>query len=118
VMDRHGAPQAARDVVAFRRAIASWKFTEASALGERLIPETVAGRRWIPADELRDGLVMARLHIKNVGGARQAFDALTPRSTRPASDLRSQLLLSYLRMAEWMRASVVRRPAKAPGPTP
>ena len=118
VMNRHGAPQAARDVVAFRQAMASWKFTEASQLGERLIPVTLAGRRWIPADELRDGLVMARLHIKDVAGGRKAFDALTPLSTRPASDLRSQLLLSYLGMAERIRASVVRRPAKAPTPTP
>jgi hypothetical protein len=117
-MNRHGAPQAARDVVAFRQAMASWKFTEASALGERLIPPTVAGRRWIPADELRDGLIMARLHTKDVAGARKAFDVLTPLSTRSASDLRSQLLSSYLGMAERIRASVVRRPAKAPTPTP
>jgi spermidine synthase len=118
VMDRHRAPPAARDVVAFRQAIASWKFVEASAVGERLVPLTVERRPWMPADELRDGLVMARLHIKDVRGARRAFDALTPFSTRPASDLRSQLLASYLRMAEWMRASVVRRPAKAQQLTP
>jgi predicted membrane-bound spermidine synthase len=113
-MNRHRAPQAARDVVAFRQAIASWKFVEASEVGERLVSLTAAGQRWISADELRDGLVIARLHIKNVGAARQAFDALTPLSLRPASDLRSQLLSSYLRMAEWMRASLVRRPAGTP----
>jgi hypothetical protein len=112
VMGRHGAPPPARDVVAFRRAVATWKFTEASEAGERLVPLLVAGGGWMPADELRDGLIMARLHIKDVKGARQAFDALTPLSKSPQSGVRSQLLASYLRMAEWMRASVVRRPAR------
>jgi spermidine synthase len=113
VMDRHRAPQPARDVVAFRKAMATWKFVDASAVGERLIPLIAGGGRWMPSDELRDGLVMARLHIKEVRAARQAYDALTPLSRRPPSDLRSQLLSSYLRMAEWMRGTVVskRRPA-------
>jgi spermidine synthase len=115
VLERHAAPQPVRDVVVFRHAIATWKFSEASEAGERLMPLMARGEGWIPADELRDGLMMARLHIKDVKGARRAYDALTPLSTRPQTDLRSQLLSSYLRMAEWMRASVVRRPAK---PTP
>jgi hypothetical protein len=118
VLERHGAPAPARDVVSFRRAVASWKFAEASQVGERLVPLIVAGGGWMPTDELRDGLIMARLHIKDVKGARRAYDALTPLSTRPAADLRSQLLASYLRMAEWMRASVVRRPAKTTPVTP
>jgi hypothetical protein len=104
---------AAREA-AFRQAMASWKFVEASEVGERLVPLIAAGQRWISADELRDGLVRARLHTKNVGAARQAFDALTSLSLPPTSDLRSQPLSSYLSMAEWMRASLVRRPAATP----
>jgi hypothetical protein len=118
VLDRHAAPLPVRDVVAFRHAIATWKFSEASEVGERLVPLMARGEGWIPADELRDGLLMARLHIKDVKGARRAYDALTPLTTRPQTDLRSQLLSSYLRMAEWMRASVVRRPAKHMPVTP
>ena len=118
VMDRHGAPAPARDVVRFRHAVATWSFTEASEVGERLMPLIARGERWMPADELRDGLLMARLHIKDVKGARRAFDTLTPLSARPSSELRSQLLSSYLRGAEWMRASMVRRPAKTVSVTP
>ena len=103
-MNRHGAPAPVRDVVAFRHAMALWKFAEASEVGERLAPLIMAGERWMPPDELRDDLVMARLHIKDVAGARRAYDALTPLSIRPPAELRSQLLTSYLRMAEWMRA--------------
>jgi predicted membrane-bound spermidine synthase len=112
-MTHHGAPAPVRDVVAFRHAMATWKFTEASEVGERLVPLIVAGERWMPPDELRDDLVMARLHIKDVLGARRAYDVLTPLSIRPRAELRSQLLTSYLRMAEWMRASLVRQPTKA-----
>jgi hypothetical protein len=107
-MNRHGAPAPVRDVVAFRHAMALWKFAEASEVGERLAPLIMAGERWMPPDELRDDLVMARLHIKDVAGARRAYDALTPLSIRPPAELRSQLLTSYLRMAEWMRAQSAR----------
>ena len=118
VMDRHAAPAPVRDVVAFRHAIAIWSFTQASEVGERLMPLIARGERWMPADELRDGLLMARLHIKDVKGARRAFDALTPLSARAPSELRSQLLSSYLRGAEWMRASMVRRPPETVSVTP
>ena len=113
VMDNNGAPAPVRDVVAFRHAIATWQFTKASEVGERLMPLMARGERWMPADELRDGLLMARLHIKDVKGARRVFDTLTPLSARPSSELRSQLLSSYLRGAEWMRATMARRPPKS-----
>ena len=58
--------------------------------------------RWISADELRDGLVFARLHLRDAAGARQALDTLARFSTRPAGDLRSQLLAAYVRTAEGM----------------
>ena len=87
-MDRHRAPAPARDVVAFRHGIASWNFAEADAAGERLMPVVLKEHRWISADELRDGLVFARLHLRDAAGARQALDTLAKFSTtaggRPA----------------------------------
>jgi hypothetical protein len=100
VMDRHAAPQVVRDVVTFRTALASWKFAEASAAGERLLPIVISQRRWIDADELRDGLVFAKLHMRDAAGARRILDALAPLSRRPATDLRSELLAAYVQKAE------------------
>jgi hypothetical protein len=97
-MNRHGAPIPVRDVVKFRRALASWNFAEAAAAGERLMAP--GGSHWITADELRDGLVISRLRLRDVTGARQALDSLFRFSRRPATDLRSQLLSSYVESAE------------------
>ena len=105
-MDRHGAPAQVRDVVQFRRAVASWNFAEASATGERLMAPN--GSHWIGADELRDGLVISRLHLRDVAGARQALDSLFRFSRRPATDLRSQLISSYVERAERRRAVALR----------
>jgi spermidine synthase len=105
-MTRHKAPAPARDVVAFRHGIASWNFAEANAAAERLMPVVLKEHRWISPDELRDGLVMARLHLHDASGARQALAALEQYSTRPAGDLRSLLLMAYVRTAEGMQTEV------------
>jgi spermidine synthase len=106
-MNQHGAPAPVRDVVKFRRGLASWNFAEASAAGGRLMAPN--GSRWINADELRDGLVMSRLHLRDVAGARQALDSLFRFSRRPATDLRSQLLSSYVESAERRKSVALSR---------
>ncbi len=102
-MDRHRAPEPVRDVVAFRHGIASWNFAEADAAAGRLMPVVLEEHRWISSDELRDGLVIARLHLRDTAGARQALGALEKFSGRPAGDLRSMLLEAYVRTAEGMQ---------------
>ena len=104
-MDRHKAPQPARDVLAFRHGIASWNFAEASAAADRLMPVVLKEHKWIAPDELRDGLVIARLHLHDAVGARQAYDTLKQFSLRPAGDLRSLLLGAYVMMAEGMQTA-------------
>lgn len=99
-MDRHNAPQAVRDVVQFRRGLAAWDFALAAAAGQRLLALVGSSRPWITADELRDGLVIARLHLRDVAGARRALDGLFRFSRRPVIDLRSQLLASFVESAE------------------
>jgi spermidine synthase len=103
-MDRHRAPAAARDVVTFRRGVASWNFTEAAAAGGRLMALIGVDRSWIPGDELRDGLVLARLHLRDPRGARQALDSLSRFSSRSPTDLRSQLLTAYVQTAERLQS--------------
>jgi spermidine synthase len=99
-LDRHRAPEAARDVVRFRHGLAAWKFEEAAGAAARLVPLTAAGAQWLPADELRDGAVMANLHLGNVAAARQIYDSLRGRSQRKPDDLRSRLLEAYVLTAE------------------
>jgi spermidine synthase len=108
-MDRYRAPEAVRDVVRFRRALASWNFADAAAAGKRLLPLAASNRGWMPADELRDGLVLARLHLRDPRGARQALDSLFSLSRRPATDLRSQLLTAYVQAAERLQSVAANR---------
>ena len=99
-IERHRAPAVVKDVVTFRHGIAAWNFAQAAAAGERLIPMASAKRGWFAGDELRDGLVIARLHLGDIPGARQAHDSLARYSRRPATDLRSRLLTAYVEAAE------------------
>src|SRR5204863_4243068 len=69
-MDRFGAPTAARDVIAFRRDLAAWKFADAAGAADRLLPVAMREHRWITAVELRDGAVFAKLNSGDIRGAR------------------------------------------------
>jgi spermidine synthase len=108
-MDKHEAPAAVRDIVQFRHGLASWDFGEAATAGERMLSLVGTEALWISPDELRDGLVFARLHLRDVAGARRAFDGLFRFSSRPATDARSQLLMSYVQTAEQMQPLAVQR---------
>jgi spermidine synthase len=99
-MIRHGAPEPARDVVAFRQGIASWDFPRAIAAADRLMPLAMNQHRWIAADELRDGMVMAHLNLGNAGAARHSMNSLAKFSTRSSSDLRTLLLEAYVEAAD------------------
>ena len=108
-MDRFNAPQVARDVVTFRHAVTSWRFAEAAEAGERLLPVVTSQRRWIGADEFRDGLVLAKLHLRDATGAQRRFYQLAPLSTRGPADLRSQLLEAYVTTAAQSQPNVAQR---------
>ena len=109
-MDRHKAPQPARDVLAFRHGIASWNFAEANAAADRLMPVVLKEHKWIAPDELRDGLV-----IRTASPARRgrAHGRRTIRSSSSAyglpGDLRSLLLGAYVMMAEGMQTRAAAR---------
>jgi hypothetical protein len=104
-LERHQAPPVMRDLLDFRHGIRAWNFAQAAGAADRLMPVVMEQRRWITADELRDGAVMAHLHTGNVAAARDVFDTLRRFSTRRPDDLRSELLGAYLRAAEQARVA-------------
>jgi spermidine synthase len=108
-MAKYGAPEPVKDVVAFRRGMASWDFPAASAAADRLLPVAMREHRWITADELRDGAVFAKLYSGDLPGARHVLDTLAAASVRKPGDLRSRLLAAYVTSAELQRAMAARR---------
>jgi predicted membrane-bound spermidine synthase len=95
-LDRHRAPAEVRSSVEFHEAILGWDYGRAAVVADPLIRLAARGDFWIDPDFLRDGAVMALLRTGDRAAARDAFRALELRSTRPANDLRNQLLLSYV----------------------
>ena len=95
-LSRRRAPSEVRAAVAFHEAILGWDYPAAAAAADPLIRADVRGEPWMDSDLLRDGAVMALLKVGDRAAARDAFRALEQRSARPANDLRSQLLLSYV----------------------
>ena len=106
--ERFQAPQAVRDIVAFRHAMAAWNFPAASGAADRILPVVLGGARWLPADELRDATVVAKLHTGDAAGARKALDALRGFSLRSPDDLRSRMLDAYVMALEESKATAVK----------
>jgi hypothetical protein len=72
------------------------------------MPYAMKQHNWIGADELRDGVVMANLHLGNASAARRTLDSLAQFSTRKPGDLRTLLLQAYVAKAE-SRSTSARR---------
>ena len=83
-------------MVEFRQGIYGWNFPQALRASDSLIAATLDRRSWMPPDELRDGVVIARLITGDREGARRAFEALSPFSRRPSGDFRTALLAAYV----------------------
>jgi spermidine synthase len=106
--ERLKAPPTVRDIVAFRHAVAAWNFPAASGAADRIIPAVLKGARLIPGDELRDGAVLAKLHLGDAKGARAALDTLQKLTLRSPDDLRSRMLEAYVGAAEAQAATAAR----------
>jgi spermidine synthase len=99
-LDRTSPPLAVRSAVAFRYSLATWNFARAVFVAPPLVGATVDGAPWIPPDELRDGLVVAHLLLRDPDAARRSFEGLKRYSARQPRDLRTLLLASYVIAAE------------------
>jgi hypothetical protein len=95
-LDRQAAPAPVRSVVEFRRALSGWDFANVTRAAEPLIGAAVAGQAWLSPDELREGVVVARLAQGDAKGAQRDFEALAPLSRRPQGDFRVALLAAYV----------------------
>ena len=95
-LDRQKAPAEVRSVVEFRQGIYGWNFPQALRASDSLIAAALDRRSWMPPDELRDGVVVARLITGDRDGARRAFEALAPLTRRSPGDFRTALLAAYV----------------------
>jgi spermidine synthase len=97
--ERMKAPPSVRAAIAFRHAIARWDFPGALQAVGGLMPDAMAGEGLLPADELRDGAVVAALRAGEIDRAELWYRVLKSQSHRDDGDLRSLLLAAYLRAA-------------------
>jgi predicted membrane-bound spermidine synthase len=100
---RHRAPPNVRSVVEFRQGVLGWDFPRALRAAEPLVAAALDRKSWMPPDELREGLIVARLATGDAEGARRAFEALAPLSRRPSGDFRTALLSAYIQEAQEQR---------------
>jgi predicted membrane-bound spermidine synthase len=110
------APSEAVAAIAYAYALATWDFERARQAGDTLVAALKAGREWVPADVLRDGLVTANLRVGDPAGARRALEELRRFSTRSAESLRSLLLEAYVVTAEDASATAMHGPPVNPLP--
>ncbi|MFQ5702717.1 MAG: spermidine synthase [Gemmatimonadales bacterium] len=102
-IDRHGGPSSIRHAIGFERALATWDFPEAVSMLVAILNESSTAiwrpldyTQWVPADLLIEGGVTAMLATGDTAGARNIYEAVSPKYDRPAKDLRRLLIESRL----------------------
>jgi predicted membrane-bound spermidine synthase len=96
-MDRHDAPPMVREVLVFRRGLATWDFAAASEAAWALLEGGAHLRGLIVSDDLLDGGVVAMLLSGDVERARLLYRSLVGSRRRSPGDVRSRLVAAYLR---------------------
>ena len=99
-LDAAGAPDEARAALHFVHGLAASRWDEANAAGRVLRDDVARGDRWVDAELLLDGSVVAALRAGDVAGARQALSQLRPQVRRRTEDVRDALLDAWVRAAE------------------
>ena len=101
-MARAGAPEEARAAIDFLHALAIHDWAGARTAAPPLLAAASRGLEWIPAERLRDGLVIAHLAASDARAARDAFRRLAPLVPRGSTELRSTLLDAWIQRVEAM----------------
>jgi hypothetical protein len=113
------APSEAIAAITYSRALASWDWPRVIVAGDTLTRAYLTGVDWVPADMLRDGVVVAQLRLGDPIAARRTAAMLARFSARDPESLRSMLLESYLVAEEQARATAMRQPrSSVPLPAP
>ena len=94
-----GAPAEAREALHFVHGLAAYDWHEANAAGRALREDVARGDRWVDAELLLDGSVVAALRAGDSAGARQAFGQLRSLVRRRTEDVRDALLGSWVQAA-------------------
>ncbi len=95
-----GAPPEALAALHFVHGLAAYDWAEANMAGRALREDAARGDRWVDAELLLDGGVVAALRSGDVAGARQALTQLVPLVRRRAEDVRDGVLEAWVRAAE------------------
>jgi hypothetical protein len=99
-LKRHYPPAEVCDVVLFREGLGRWDFTAVVSAAGRLQQSVLDGAGWIDPDHFRDGVVIAKLFLGDVAGAREDFVTLASQVDRSERHLRTRLLKAYLEAPE------------------
>jgi hypothetical protein len=99
-MDRHDAPELAREAIAFRYALATWDFQEMSRAADAMLPSLLDRDGWMLPEEVLAGGIVAKLRLGDVQGAVSLWEELGPLAQRGGFDLRMELLRRYLDVFE------------------
>ena len=95
-LDRHDAPELAREAIAFRYGIAAWDFEKVSRATDALMQSVLDSEGWILPHEALFGGVVAKLRLGDFEGAMSVWEQLRPLVRPDGFDLRLELLESYL----------------------
>ncbi|MDZ7779156.1 MAG: hypothetical protein U5R14_04345 [Gemmatimonadota bacterium] len=91
-LERADAPAEARAVVDLYEAVASFDWSRVARASDRLVGPVAAGEDWMRPATLLDAAVVAYLKRGRPLGARNAYEALVPRTTRAPDHLRLRVL--------------------------
>jgi hypothetical protein len=105
-MERHDAPELAREAIAFRYALATWDFQEVSRAADVMRQSLLDLEGWMLPEEVFTGGIVAKLRIGDVADAVSLWEDLAPQ-VQPTNtyDLRVDLLRAYVDLFESGRGS-------------
>ena len=99
-MVEQSAPRDGISALRFLRAAVTYDWVTAAREAETQMTARDRGRQWLPLPILCDAVVLARLRVGDVNGARAVFLRLSAASGRGSGDLRTMLLDAHLAAAE------------------
>jgi spermidine synthase/MFS family permease len=98
--ERHQAPPAAADALAFVEGLARWDFPRVARAADRLLGLTLQGQPWVPPDLLLEGAVLANLRLGRADAARDFYEKLAAAAYPDPRDLRRRLLGAYVTLPD------------------
>jgi len=99
-LDRTDAPAAARATVDLMHGLSMLEWDRVASAADVLVVRAAVGEAWVEPGLLLDAAVLAYVRTGRPEAARDALDALAPRSARAPGNLRDRLLEALVTEAE------------------